>query len=101
MNLQTANKFEKLDLELTELITKLKVATKDNIYLEVDSLGFDETIDEWKKYREVKARFDSSGFAGGTMYSLIYSNSLSTTTEEKIKSLEKEFEIELRKYANL
>lgn len=101
MNLQAADTFEKLESELTELILKIKEATKESIYYEIDSSGFDKTIDEWKKYREVKARFDSSSFEGGTMYSLFYSNSLSTTTEEKIRSLEKEFEIELRKYANL
>ena len=100
MNSQASELFEKLELELNELIFNIKEASKDNIYFEIDSLGFDKTINEWKKYREIKARFDSSSFEGGTMYSLFYSNSLSTTTEEKIRSLEKEFEIELRKYAS-
>jgi hypothetical protein len=101
INIQATESFKKLELELSELVVTIKDASKDYLYLEMDSSAFDKTIVEWKKYREVKAHFDSSCVEGGTMYSLFYANSLSTTTEEKINSLKREFEIQLRKYENI
>lgn len=61
---------------------------------------FDQTIEEWKKYRDIKAKFGASIVEGGTMYSMIYSGSLTTTTKEKNESLQTEYAIDLRRLAS-
>jgi hypothetical protein len=59
---------------------------------------FDLSLAKWKEYREVKAELDSSFVEGGSMYPLFYASSLSSTTNEKIKSLQNEYEFYLKKY---
>lgn len=100
MNDQATDNFANLEKDLSKLITVIKTVSEQDTYFELDLHFFDKTIIEWKKYRKVKAQFDSSYFKGGTIYDLFYLNSMSTTTEEKIASLKKEYEIELRKYTS-
>jgi uncharacterized protein YecT (DUF1311 family) len=100
MNIKASEDFEEVDNELSKLLEKIKQASKEEIYFILDNTALDEIILEWKKYREAKAKFDSSMFTGGTMYPLIYSSSLTITTKEKIESLKIEYETILRKYAS-
>lgn len=100
MNEEASGSFDEVERKLNELIELIKVASKQYYpYEPIDEKKFDKSINEWKKYRKVKALYDASYVEGGSMYPLIYLGSMTTTTEEKIESLETEFEIALRKYA--
>jgi len=99
MNIQSAEEFEKADNELVELIKLIKEIKSDKTDFGINIKLFDKSIELWEKYRKKKAELDASAVEGGTMYPLIFSNSLITTTKEKIESLKKEFEIDLRKKA--
>jgi len=100
MNEEASGNFDVVDKKLNELIELIKVASKQYYpYEPIDDKKFDKLINEWKKYRKVKALYDASYVEGGSMYPLIYLSSMTTTTEEKIESLETEFEIALKKYA--
>jgi len=100
MNNHASEEFTKADKELTELIATIKEASKEHSYMELNTNLLDETITEWKKYRDKKAEFDASVVKGGTMYPSIYASSLTTTTKEKIESLKNEYQIDLRRYAS-
>lgn len=100
MNIHASEQFAKADNELTELIVTIKEASKEHSYMELNIDLLDETIREWKKYRDKKAEFDASVVEGGTMYPSIYAGSLTTTTKEKIESLKNEYAIDLRRYAS-
>jgi hypothetical protein len=97
MNIQASETYLSKETELSILIENIKESTKDHAYKTLDNQKFDDVIAEWKKYRTAKASFDALSYEGGTMYSLIYSGSLITTTMEKIESLKKEYEIDLRR----
>jgi hypothetical protein len=100
MNIDAYETFQKSENELSQLILIIKEAKKedtDMMFLNIEL--FDQTIEEWKKYRDIKAKFDASIVEGGSMYSMIYSDSLTTTTKEKIESLQNEYAIDLRRYA--
>ena len=100
MNNHTSDQFSEADNELTELIITIKEASKENSYMSLNIDLLDETLTEWKKYREVKAKLDASVVEGGSMYPTIYAGSLITTTQKKIESLKNEYTIDLRRYAN-
>jgi uncharacterized protein YecT (DUF1311 family) len=85
---------------LTELIATIKEASKEHSYMELNADLFEETITEWKKYRDKKAELNASVVEGGSMYPTIFASSLTTTTKEKIESLKNEYEIDLRRYAS-
>lgn len=99
MNSQAIDDFEKSENDLSELISTIKKAKTDNSDFDINVILFDKTIEQWKIYRESKAELDASIVEGGSMYPLLYSSSLTETTKEKIESLEKEFEIDLKKYS--
>ena len=100
MNDNASETFAKADRELNELIFKIKKASVENAYMTLNIDLLDKSISEWKKYRDVKAELDASVVEGGSMYPTIYADSLTTTTKEKIESLQNEYSIELRRYAN-
>ena len=100
MNNHTSDQFSEADNELTELIITIKEASKENSYMTLNIDLLDETLTEWKKYREVKAKLDASVVEGGSMYPTIYAGSLITTTQKKIESLKNEYTVDLRRYAN-
>lgn len=100
MNNHTSDQFSEADNELTELIITIKEASKENSYMTLNIDLLDETLTEWKKYREVKAKLDASVVEGGSMYPTIYAGSLTTTTQKKIESLKNEYAVDLRRYAN-
>ncbi|WP_299673495.1 HEPN domain-containing protein [uncultured Tenacibaculum sp.] len=98
MNIQSNIEFEKVDKEFLELIDLIKERKSNNFG--IDPELFDKKLNLWKDYRKNKAELDASQVEGGTMYPTIYINSLKITTKEKIESLKKEFELELRKKAS-
>ncbi|MGN6340543.1 MAG: lysozyme inhibitor LprI family protein [Ginsengibacter sp.] len=99
MNIESNEIYQKTEEELIRLILTIKEATKYNTDMTILNTDlFDQTIEEWKKYRDIKAKSDASIVEGGSMYSMIYSASLTRTTKEKIESLRDEFEINLRRY---
>jgi len=101
MNIDASETFKREENKMSELISTIKEATKQNTDMAVLNIDlFDLTIEEWKKYRDVKAKFDASIVEGGSMYSMIYSGSLTTTTKEKIECLRNEYEIDLRRHAS-
>lgn len=97
MNIQSAHEFEKVDKELLELINLIKEIKSDKLDFAINVKLFDKTLNLWENYRKGKAELDASVVEGGTMNPLIFANSLTTTTKEKIESLKKEFEIDIRK----
>jgi hypothetical protein len=99
MNNEALKSFENSERLLTNLIQEIKESEKIFGIAEMNTSLFDRTIEKWKKYRNVKAEFDASFCEGGSMYPLIYSNSLTATTNEKIQSLKKEYEKSLMKNA--
>jgi len=100
MNNYASEQFEQSDKELTELISTIKEASKEHSYITLDADLLDQSINEWKKYRDVKAKLDASAVEGGSMYPTVFAGSLTTTTKEKIESLKNEYAIDLRRYAS-
>lgn len=100
MNIQAYDEFEKFENDLSVLISKIKKAKNENSDFDINVKLFDKTMEQWEIYRKSKAELDASIVEGGSMYPLLYTSSLTTTTKEKIESLKNEFEIDLRKYAS-
>lgn len=100
MNIQSQKEFEEVDHELSDLISIIKKTGKEEYSLGINEDLFDNSIEEWKKYRDAKAKLDASIAEGGTLYPLLYASSLKGTTQEKIESLKKRYEVDLRKYAS-
>jgi len=86
--------FQKVDIELDVLILKIKSSLVQDSPASVNL--FDETIIEWKKYREARAKLKSSEVEGGSIYLSIYVGTLEAVTREKIISLKNEFRYLLR-----
>lgn len=100
MNISASEAFNKVDNELNELISMIKIAIIDIEGPVISPVQLEESINEWKKYSVIKARIDASGYKGGTLYPTIYANSLTSSTKEKITSLQTEYSYEIRKYAS-
>jgi len=100
MNNHASELFKQVDNELTELISTVKEASKEHSYMILNTDLLDQSITEWKKYRDIKAKLDASAVEGGSMYPTVFASSLATTTKEKIESLKNEYAIELRRYAS-
>jgi hypothetical protein len=98
MNKQANDVFKESEKRLTQLILKIKEESKDLSYLPLNVAHLEESIMEWKKYRKIKAKLDASIVEGGSIYPCIYAGSLTTTTEEKIESLQREYALCLRIY---
>ncbi len=99
MNIQAAEEFERIENELSVLISTIKDAKTENSEFDINLELFDKTIEQWKSYRKTKAELDAYYVKGGTMYPLVYAGSLTGTTKEKNESLKKEFELDLRRLA--
>lgn len=85
--LQSVKKdFVEAEAELNALLQTLKTLP----HAEFKNIAFDY-IDEWKKYREAKAKAESATFEGGTYYRIIYTDSLTRTTKEMIKNLKVQY----------
>lgn len=78
--------FVEAEAELNALLQTLKTLP----HAEFENIAFDY-IDEWKKYREAKAKAESATFKGGTYYGIIYTDSLTRTTKEMIKNLKVQY----------
>lgn len=100
MNVQSHGEFEKVDQELTNLISLIKKTSNEEYSLGLNEILFDNSIKEWNSYRDSKAKLDASIAEGGTLYPLLFASSLKQTTLEKIDSLKKRYEVDLRKYAS-
>lgn len=100
MNNHASEQFAQADKELTELIITIKDATKELTYMEQTTVLLDETITEWKKYRDKKAEMNASVVVGGSMYPTVYASSLTTTTRELIESLKNQYALYLRRHAS-
>lgn len=100
MNNHASETFKKIDKDLTELIVTIKEASKENSYMTLNTDLFEKSIIKWREYRVARAKLNASMVEGGSMYPTIYTSSLTAITEEKIESLQKEYEIDLRRYAS-
>lgn len=82
MNTCAAKDYERDDARLNktykELVTKLEKDRREKIK---------EVQVAWIKYRDLQCDFDSAGYEGGTMYSLVRSSCLSRMTNERTKDL--------------
>lgn len=84
--------FVEAEAELNALLQTLKTLP----HAEFENIAFDY-IDEWKKYREAKAKAESATFEGGTYYGIIYTDSLTRTTKEMIKNLKVQYRHKLKR----
>ena len=82
-----------LESELEELVKKIRKLDLEGFFA---SNGLDY-IDDWKKYREAKAKSEAKLCEDGSIYTLIYSVSLESTTREFIKELKNEYKYHLMK----
>lgn len=94
MNIKASEAFDELELELSAFISTIKNCS----YFAINTSLFDTTIIKWKEYREAKANFDASPYEGGSIYPLIYANSLITITKEKLENLKNEYDTSTQKY---
>jgi hypothetical protein len=97
MNFQASEKLKKVEIELSELISLIKKSIDVNQGESFDPALFAKTNKAWEKYRKVKAEVDASYYIDGSIYPLMYTNSLIATTKEKIESLKNEFSFDLKK----
>ena len=88
MNIHANQEFEKLDLELNSLVSKIKKSAKDDKYLQL----FEHSIVLWKEYRTTIAELAALENIGGSIYPMVYAESLTDTTEDKIAMLKEEYE---------
>lgn len=100
MNQQASEFYGEAEIELANFILKIKEVANGDSDMHLNISLFDQSIAQWKEYREIKAKLDASPVQGGSMYPLLYASSLSGTTNEKIESLQKDYEFYLRKNAN-
>ena len=100
LNEQSAENYEKIDLEFSILIEKIKEISKEHSYLYLDENLFADAIKKWKAYRDAWAKSMSAGYEGGRMYHTIYPNSLTKVTKGKLEELKSDFEMDLKKYIN-
>ena len=85
--LQSVQKdFVEAETKLNMLLQTLKTSP----HTEIKSVSFDY-FDEWKKFREAKAKAESATFEGGTYYGIIYTDSLTRTTKDMIKCLKAQY----------
>jgi len=82
MNTCAAKDYEREDSRLNktykELVAKLEKDRREKVK---------EIQIAWIKYRDLQCDFDSAGYEGGTMYSLVRSSCLSQMTKQRTKDL--------------
>ena len=84
---------DQFERELEELVKKIRKLDLEGFFA---SNGLDY-IDDWKKYREAKSKSEAKLCEDGSIYTLIYSVSLESTTREFIKELKNEYKYHLMK----
>lgn len=92
MNEKANIDFERSEEELNDLVQKIL----ESIDSEAKQL-FENSIDKWKVYREAKAMVDSESVRTGTMYPLFFASSKKRLTQEKIQSLNLDYEVYLKR----
>lgn len=98
MNVLAHEEFESVDRELSILISRIKDLVGQEYEDQCFDLSlFDQSIVKWKEYRKLHAEYKASNVKGGSFYPVIYSSDMTYITKEKIRSLEDEFEILLRR----
>lgn len=89
----TYDMLQSVQKDFVEAETKLNVLLQTLTTLphtEIETVSFDY-IDEWKKFREAKAKAESATFEGGTYYEIIYTDSLTQTTKDMVKCLKAQY----------
>lgn len=94
MNTQVFEEYKSVKKELTDLVLFIKETKNEGFEFIGDMDLFDKSIEQWENYRKIKAESDAYTVLEGTMYQLLYTNSLINTTKEKIESLKNEFKID-------
>ncbi len=90
MNRSADQEAKKLDKQLSKFIHLIKLHEfKDDKAFDKDLL--EKSMIKWKEYRDAEAKLKASRYEGGTMYPLVYLSSFSTTTERKVKELQKDY----------
>ena len=69
------------DLSEVETINHVFLATKNKDKNDIWDFSY---LEEWKKYREAKAKCESKCCEGGSMYPTVYMTSMAGTTENMI-----------------
>ena len=85
--------YEAVDKELAEMSQTIKDNDPDGMIMEMGSLDF---IEDWKSYREKRAKTDSKSFEDCSMEPIIYYESKVTTTNWLIKELQSTYKSVLR-----
>jgi len=99
MNIQAGEMFRESEDNLNSLITLIFSANENSIY-SFDLQLFQEMIESWRAYRENQASVDAFGSKGGSMYSLLFSSSLSHTTDRMIEKLKLNYHQVIKLYEN-
>lgn len=97
MNLEAQSKFELKEKELDTLVQFILSINNEDDFRYFDNDLFEESYNEWKKYRDSVGKYRASLADGGSIHPLLYLTATTTVTEEKITSLKDEFEVLLRK----
>jgi hypothetical protein len=85
-------RFDILESELESIISELRAAAPNLTDIEHrDFVIFEESIGAWKAYRNVYADYMASSVIGGSMYPTLRTCEMSSITDEKIKSLRRQF----------
>lgn len=84
----------KAETELDEVITKIKRITKEDIFPsnEKEYRDFDLLQEKWKEYRKLYAELSSQKVKGGSLHPIWYCYSMIHLTEERLKSLKKQYD---------
>lgn len=93
MVLETGRMFNDTEKELNSLIGEIK--SKD-LEENLTNAQFDY-LEDWKRYREARARSEASIVEGGSMYPIVYTLCLTTITNAFIKELSEKYKYLLRK----
>lgn len=83
--------FEKENSQLDALVADIKASDEEY------TTGLD-FVDEWKKYRDARAKLEWQEMEGGSMHSVLYYNSMTHTTKWLIKELRSEYKYWIRSH---
>jgi hypothetical protein len=100
MNFQAGERLKKVESELSDLVMDIKRILPKNLDNPSDISLFDDAMRAWENYKKIKAEADSINYSRGSIYYVMYTNSVIMTTKEKIESLKNEFAIDLKNIAS-
>ena len=86
MNEDASQSFDLAEKQLEDIIEHLKNKDKNDIW----DFSY---LEEWKKYREAKAKCESKCCEGRDRYPTVYMTSMAGTTENMISQLKKDFRL--------